>query len=349
MRKGIVMEQKKRYMIIMTNDGQFHRAKRIEGAEMGMEVQFESISEPKMRVVWTKMVHNSPYKIAAVALAFLLAILPIWSWYGNNQTYAYVNIDINPSVELEINEKMQVLGIDPKNDEASEIVSMMTKWKKKDASEVAFELIRLSQEQGYVNSEKQVLIGISYKDTIQSDQVSQQMEAYLVDQSADWSVTTFLVPDQIRQKANEKNQSVNQFMADRIKEKNETEAESEPVPVTIKEKDKEIIQSFYKEEDPSTQVKGIQINRSLLEKQRVMTYKDKIQKSAEQKHSSKKKSNHTQEHKPSKQEIHSNEKNSSVIVEEVPTPAENKPATQQKLDKQIKKGITDHKNIENSN
>ncbi|MFZ0475045.1 MAG: anti-sigma factor domain-containing protein, partial [Halobacillus sp.] len=47
MRKGIVMEQKKGYTIVMTHDGNFHRALRLHEAEVGMEVHFQAISNNK--------------------------------------------------------------------------------------------------------------------------------------------------------------------------------------------------------------------------------------------------------------------------------------------------------------
>ncbi|MBX0357274.1 anti-sigma factor domain-containing protein [Halobacillus sp. Nhm2S1] len=255
MKKGIVMEQQSEYMIVMTRDGKFHRAEKINHADIGMEVQFRTVDERKVLHQWTQVLRNRYTRAAVVAIIFLLMVFPVFSWYGSNQAYAYMNIDINPSVELELNDQMQVIDIMPQNDEAYEIVSSLKDWKKKDASEVTFELIELSQERGYSNDANQVLIGISYlKEEVKQD-YTEEIETFLMEKSANISIATFLVPKDLRRKAIEQKASVNEMVADRIKKKvTDQKAESE-LPVHVEDDDREIIQSFYKE-DSSDEKQG---------------------------------------------------------------------------------------------
>lgn len=234
-------------MVVMTSDGKFHRAEKMEQAEVGMEVHFKTADEKKVLHLWTQGVRNNHTKVAIVAIVFLMMTFPIFSWFGNNQAYAYMNIDINPSVELELNEKMQVIDIIPQNREAEEIVASLTNWKKKDASEVTFDMIEISEEKGFVNSSHQVLIGISYLKDDFNQNYTREFESFLNDNSKDISIATFLVPAELRKQAREQKISVNQMVADRIGEGAGMEEEPE-VPVTVEDEDKEIIQSFYKED-----------------------------------------------------------------------------------------------------
>ncbi|ARI78176.1 anti-sigma-I factor RsgI family protein [Halobacillus mangrovi] len=254
MRKGIVMEQKKEYTIVMTHDGRFHRARCLQHAEVGMEVHFQALQEKQTLFQWSQIIDKSHFKVAIITLALLLAFFPMYSWYGSNQAYAYVNIDINPSVELELNDKMQVLDISPKNEQAEEVLANLNGWKKRDASEVAYDMINLSREMGYVNSDNQVLIGISYIQSDQIDEYSKQMEQFLAERSTGMTIATFLVPEEIRQKANKSDQSVNAIMAERIDSRSASNIDENvsEVSITVEDDDKEIIQSFYKKTPPSS-------------------------------------------------------------------------------------------------
>ncbi|WP_062512801.1 anti-sigma factor domain-containing protein [Halobacillus sp. KGW1] len=250
MRKGIVMEQSKRYMIVMTKDGQFHRAHKMAGAEIGMEVQFSVVEPRKGMVLWSCVKRHNHMKVAIFAIIFLLALFPAYSWYGSNQAYAYMNIDINPSVELELNDHMQVLDITPQNAEAEEIVASLGDWKKRDASEVTFDLINKSHEKGYVNEANQVLIGISYLQSEYDHDYAEEMEEYLTEQEEHLSVATFLVPDDLRRQAEKGKETVNELLADRLSD-DSTEEEAETQAVAIEDDDKEIIQSFYNDDESS--------------------------------------------------------------------------------------------------
>ncbi|WP_394219968.1 anti-sigma factor domain-containing protein [Halobacillus trueperi] len=248
MKKGIVMEQQNEYMIVMTSDGKFHRAEKIDYADIGMEVQFRTADERKVLHQWTQLLRNHHMRAAMVAIIFLLMVFPVFSWYGSNQAFAYMNIDINPSVELELNDKMQVIDMIPQNEEAEEIVSSLKDWKKKDASEITFELIELSQEKGYVNDANEVLIGISYLKEEADQNYTEEIETFLVEKAENISIATFMVPKDLRREAIDQKASVNEMVADRIKNEEMDQTGESELPVHVEDDDREIIQSFYKED-----------------------------------------------------------------------------------------------------
>ncbi|UOR13282.1 anti-sigma factor domain-containing protein [Halobacillus amylolyticus] len=247
MRKGIVMEQSRKYTIVMTNDGAFHKAKLLKRAEVGMEVHFQPLSERhtviKPSLMWRRT------KIAAIVAALLIAFLPAYLWYGNSTAYAFVNIDMNPSVELKLNEDMQVINIVPINKDAEEILSKLENWYKDPASEVTFDMITLSQKLGFINNQNQVLIGVSYVNEHDED-FSAKIESFLANQSSNLSVASYNVPSQIREQAKKEKVSANELMADSIRD------ETNSMKVTIEDEDKAIIQSFYNETDSTEEPKS---------------------------------------------------------------------------------------------
>ncbi|MYL18314.1 anti-sigma factor domain-containing protein [Halobacillus litoralis] len=247
MKTGIVMERKKEYMIVMTNEGRFYRAVTIAHAEVGTEVQFQTIPSSKAARQWSQLLQYRYTKAVVAALLFLMVLIPAYSWHGSNQAFAYMNIDINPSVELKLNERMQVLDIEPNNAEAEEIVALLSEWKKEDASEVTMNLIQTSRDKGYVHEGNQVLIGISYLESGFDHQYLEEMEGTLNEESTRMTIAAYLIPDEWRRQAKKEDLSANEWMAERLTDEEHPDEDTESIPETIDDTDKEIIQSFYRE------------------------------------------------------------------------------------------------------
>ncbi|MFQ3543691.1 hypothetical protein Q7A53_06370 [Halobacillus rhizosphaerae] len=251
MRKGIVMEQGHHFTIVMSSDGAFYKSQPIE-AEIGAEIEFKAMTEERSvrKQAWLFSQRNM--KVAALAMALCVALFPLFLCYGSNRAYAYVNIDINPSVELKLNNKMEVLEIHPLNKDAKGIVSHMEHWKRKKASEVTLDMISLSQEYGYMNKKNEVLIGISYVKNSHTKDFTKEIETYLEKKSLPVSIAAYEVPEDIRKQAKQKKGSVNKEMARTIGKDNKTSKETSVAQnVHIGDEDKAIIQSFYQEDHPS--------------------------------------------------------------------------------------------------
>nr|WP_281063578.1 anti-sigma factor domain-containing protein [Halobacillus andaensis] len=237
------MEQNEKFTIVMASDGTFHKAKRLKRANIGMEVHFQPFKESSIKNMF--LVHRM--KFAAVALAILLTLFPAYFWHENNKAYAYVNVDINPSVEMEVNDQMKVLNLNPLNEEAEQMMTKIDNWKKKPASEVALQMISLSQLEGYMTSDQEVLIGVSYIKESAVD-FSKAIESYLDQEMENLMLASYNVPKGVRKQAEDEDTSVNELMAESLEEESKdmnTEGDS------IEDDDKAIIQSFYEENDSS--------------------------------------------------------------------------------------------------
>ncbi|WP_082234775.1 anti-sigma factor domain-containing protein [Halobacillus massiliensis] len=247
MRKGIVMEQSKKFTIVMTSEGSFLKAKRLKNAEIGMEVYFQAY-EPGSMIGKFMLIHR--LKIATAVLALLLSMFPTYLWHEGNKAYALVNMDINPSVEMKVNEKMKVIDIQALNEDAEEMIASLEDWKKSSVSKVALQMIKFSRAEGLLNSEHQVLIGVSYLEGTSDLDFSDQIESYLDERMQDILLASYTVPDTVRVQAEEEGFSVNEIMARKIENEGDLDNNQSDQPsVSLEEDDKEIIQSFYNEND----------------------------------------------------------------------------------------------------
>ncbi|NHW60168.1 hypothetical protein HA378_33910, partial [Escherichia coli] len=79
-------------------------------------------------------------------VAFLLILLPFFAWYDGDQTYALINLDINPSIEMKVNDNMEVLELVPLNEDARSLLGNENDWKSKSLEEVAATIIEKSEE-----------------------------------------------------------------------------------------------------------------------------------------------------------------------------------------------------------
>ncbi|WP_345243285.1 anti-sigma-I factor RsgI family protein [Pontibacillus salipaludis] len=215
MKKGVVMEQHRRYTIVMTSEGTFHKAKAIQSSQPGDEVSFEPLPERKELGQFFPNIMKPNVRFIAMVAALLIAILPLYSWIDSNRAYAYVNIEMNPSIEMKVNDKMKVIEMMPLNDDASLIVEKVTDWKNKAVEKVTFTVIETGKEIGLINEKKSVMIGVSHESTVrQEGDVLQTIDHYLQDHSiAGMNIATFAVPKSIREQAESNGKSMNEMFA----------------------------------------------------------------------------------------------------------------------------------------
>ncbi len=115
--KGVVVKVKNSYCIVLDRDGAYHRVpvSGRSGIRVGAKLEFTS-GNWFNRVKPTLMVAS----ILLLALGFSL-----YQIAGNPQAVAYVSLDINPSVELEVSEGLKVLKVNFLNDAAQKMISSL--------------------------------------------------------------------------------------------------------------------------------------------------------------------------------------------------------------------------------
>lgn len=160
MKKGIIMEIDNEFLTLLTPEGEFlHSRKQNLPYAIGEEIHFfplERVKTSKSFNPFKNIIKCKP--VWALMAAFVILLGSFFPMYQNNKAYAYMSIDVNPSIELAVNKKMQVVKITGFNKDGKKIVSHLNNWKKKNVSKLAQTIIAEMNKEGYLNTKEQVII-----------------------------------------------------------------------------------------------------------------------------------------------------------------------------------------------
>ncbi|MFD2360094.1 anti-sigma factor domain-containing protein [Saccharococcus thermophilus] len=150
MKKGIVLELDEEFVTLLTPEGEFIQVKEDE-YEIGEEIEARLVKKPYVR---RRSFRYAAVSLIAAAVLFIATLLHLPS----DEVYAYMSIDINPSIEVGVDDQLNVLTLKAYNEEGKKIVSQLSNWKKVAFVDIATEIIELSRKQGYLQKGGQVLI-----------------------------------------------------------------------------------------------------------------------------------------------------------------------------------------------
>lgn len=237
------MELHQKYTIVLTNDGKFQKTIPIEGVEVGAEVEYDSFMQknallffhPRRRI-------SRPLHLLMLLCVLLIFAIPFYFLIGDEETYAYVNVDINPSIELEVDESLLVNNVLPLNEDAREIVDELSDCQHEHLEKVIAMIMHESEDTGLTSNGKHMLVGVSYvaKDQKENKSILDHLKQYIIKENPSWDIATFKVPEEIRQKAEANNKPMNEEMANTIVETDESDL--------LDKDDEAIINSFYNTE-----------------------------------------------------------------------------------------------------
>ncbi|AQS43678.1 anti-sigma factor domain-containing protein [Bacillus velezensis] len=167
MRRGIIVEKNKKFVTLLTPDGQFLKTKNDHRpCEIGEEITFEGETRMGRRASFFDFLKLRPFKLGVFTMTaiilFILILLPVFS---DNKAYAYMTLDINPSIEMALNSKYEVIELTPLNHDAKQVISDIGDWKSSDFKEVISNIITDCSKHGYVKESKEILISTVYENT----------------------------------------------------------------------------------------------------------------------------------------------------------------------------------------
>ncbi|WP_191562009.1 anti-sigma factor domain-containing protein [Metabacillus idriensis] len=179
MKKGIVVERNDDYVTLLTPDGQFLKAnKQKRSYELGEEITFFQLSDTSekeaksLSIFSLKGIRNG--FLAVIALMIILfTVLPV---FNNDKVYAYMTIDINPSFELGLNEKLQVVLIEPMNEDGEKMLNDLKDWKNRKLSEVFTKIVDKSSDLGYMKEGKEIFVA-----TVLTDQEHEEVKKKMLE------------------------------------------------------------------------------------------------------------------------------------------------------------------------
>lgn len=163
----MLMEVKCDYLLVMTGDGHFVKAQKEERKyTLGETLHFKVYREPKPSI----FASTRSLKAGFIAVATFILILSQVFFNPSNEVYAYMEIDIKPSMELSVNDEMEVVDIIPFNEDAQIVLSHMTKWKNQSIEIVAKQIIDICDAKGYMTHREVILTTIIVEENKKSSQ-----------------------------------------------------------------------------------------------------------------------------------------------------------------------------------
>lgn len=160
MRKGVILEINDLYLTLLTPEGEFLRARKLQqDYQVGEEIHFfpetQTVKQKKFNLSFLNSFKARTIVFAAALMLVMTALVPA---YQNGQVYAYMSIDVNPSIELAVNDDLKVLRMKGYNPEGEEIIGKLKGWKKKDAADVAEMILAEIEEDGFFKVRNDVVI-----------------------------------------------------------------------------------------------------------------------------------------------------------------------------------------------
>ena len=159
MKKGIVIDSTGKWTVVLTPEGEFLKIPSRPDHLEGKEVLFTGSAAVTTRrnKGWTKNMFRGLSALAACILLFLV----ISPFFGTSQAYAAVTIDINPSLELEVDEEAIVIQVNSFNEAGQKLLGEI-EWKDKPLQIVTVAVIEKAETMGYMNEQEQVIITTTY-------------------------------------------------------------------------------------------------------------------------------------------------------------------------------------------
>ncbi|WNB93008.1 anti-sigma factor domain-containing protein [Bacillus sp. NEB1478] len=164
MNKAIIVEVSNRHLIVLAEGGEF---KKIKNTNPKHQVGQEIILPTKNLNLGSFMTVMFNWKTGtAAALAIILLFFQVLSPITGQGAYAYVGMDMDPSLELKINGEMQVLNIVSFNEEGKNVLQRLDGWKKQNISKVTNDIFEISKKLGYLEPDEEVLITTTLSEEI---------------------------------------------------------------------------------------------------------------------------------------------------------------------------------------
>ncbi len=140
--KGIVAEINKKYAIMLLEDGTFRKVKAMADMRVGEEIELNQSA------ISCKTV-NIMSRASAIAAAVLFIFGIGCAVYGYTVPYTYIDLDINPSVEITANIFDRIIGVEALNDDGRKLMGNDT-LRSYTLENGISEIISRACEQGYL-------------------------------------------------------------------------------------------------------------------------------------------------------------------------------------------------------
>lgn len=207
MNKGIVMELSESSIIVMNSEGRFDKLPRgTRSCELGEEILYSPVKRrlqvPQMAVVSALA--------AAIVVCFVL-VTTLSGGVPGNSVVAYVTIDINPSVEIGIDNNEIVRDLHGLNTDGEDLIQALV-FEGKSLEDVTSDILDKAEQGALAKGEGDIIISstvVGAKTTVSDEAIATKLKAQVnkhiedshPDQVKNYEVQAFAAPQEIRQEA----------------------------------------------------------------------------------------------------------------------------------------------------
>lgn len=167
--KAVVVDIKGRDAIVLSKDGQFIKVRDKSPLQVGVEIDLNE----KKRTIPYKFVMRA----VAAAAVFVFSIGIGYGAYSYYTPYSYIDVDINPSVEIVANRYDRILKVEAINDDGAKVLEAQS-FKNKPVNFAVEEIIKQASEKGYMKEEvtNAVMLTVASKDESKAQEVEKKVQ-----------------------------------------------------------------------------------------------------------------------------------------------------------------------------
>lgn len=171
--KGIILEQLKDKLIVLTKDGDFIEVdKPNDSVDIGEEIEINMEKRNRKQI----------FKgFASAAAIFLVLFIGSYSAYGYYTPQGYVDIDINPSIEISYNLFGMPIKVHGLNEDGNKVIKRIGKFSHKSIDIAVNEIIKAAEEEKFISKEKENIMLITVtqlKKKINNESLKNSVSSY---------------------------------------------------------------------------------------------------------------------------------------------------------------------------
>ncbi|WNR43693.1 anti-sigma factor domain-containing protein [Paenibacillus roseipurpureus] len=207
MNKGIVMELSENSIIVMNAEGRFEKLPRgTRSCELGEEILYAPVKR-RLRVPQMAILSGLA---AAIVVCFVLVSTLTGNGPGNS-VVAYVTIDINPSVEIGIDNKEVVRDLHGLNRDGEQLIESLV-FEGKSLADVTSAILDKAEQGALAKGEGDIIISstvVGPKSNVNDEAIASKLKAQVnkhiedshPDQVKNFEVQAFAAPQEVRKEA----------------------------------------------------------------------------------------------------------------------------------------------------
>ncbi|MEW9094727.1 MAG: anti-sigma factor domain-containing protein [Clostridiaceae bacterium] len=174
--KGTIIEICHDGIVVMAEDCTFKRIRKSQGLQEGMEIYFEERDIIEKSNFTIKSISKV---VAAIFVFTVTSLYSLYFWNENYRSVALLAVDINPSVEMNINKNYRVIQILALNEEASKLpLENLKNYSVTDALE---KIVEMAEAEGYIKKDESNHVLVTSVELKSNNESNEDLDQILIE------------------------------------------------------------------------------------------------------------------------------------------------------------------------